>query len=81
MKTIPLKKLRENLADQVDAAQKDAVVVTRHGEPAALIIGIEGLDMEDIALGLDEGLWRTLAERRKSPHRTSWEEAKRRLKL
>lgn len=48
----------------VDDAQRERIVVTRKGKPVALIVGIKGMDQEQIALGTSDEFWRLLAERR-----------------
>ncbi len=44
MKTISVRDLQKKIRESVDEAQKDRVVVTRNGKPAALLIGVEGQD-------------------------------------
>ncbi len=48
----------------VEDAQRERVVVTRAGVPVALIVGIEGLDEEQLELGSSDDFWRLIAERR-----------------
>jgi antitoxin (DNA-binding transcriptional repressor) of toxin-antitoxin stability system len=49
----------------VNDAQNERVVVTRNGKPVALIVGVEGLDEEQIELGSSDKFWTLIAERRK----------------
>jgi PHD/YefM family antitoxin component YafN of YafNO toxin-antitoxin module len=42
-------------------------VITRHGRPAAILIGVEGMEWEHVILGTDEHFWRTIERRRKEP--------------
>jgi prevent-host-death family protein len=65
MKTVSVRDLQKSLGRQIDESQMERVVVTRHGRPAALLIGIEGLDWEHLILSTDEHFWRTIALRRK----------------
>ena len=46
-------------------AQSQQVVVTRGGDPVALVVGVEGLDEEQIALGVSDEFWRLMSDRRK----------------
>lgn len=46
MKTISVRELQKCIKDCVDHSQKACVVVTRHGRPSAIIIGVEGKDWE-----------------------------------
>ena len=48
----------------VNDAQHERVVITRNGKPIALIIGVEGIDKEQLELGSSDKFWRLIAERR-----------------
>jgi len=48
----------------VDAAQRERVVITRQGKPVALIIGVEGMDQEQLELGSSARFWEMITERR-----------------
>ena len=48
MKVVALGRAKNELSAYVDEAQSDRVLVTRHGRPAAIIIGVEGEDFEDL---------------------------------
>ena len=65
MKTISVRELQQHVRDCVNTSQKDRVVVTRHGAPAALIIGVEGSDWESLALQTTPSFWRLIEQRRK----------------
>ena len=45
-------------------ARSERIVVTRAGRPIALIVGIKGLDAEQIELGMNGSFWRMIEERR-----------------
>jgi len=49
----------------VNDAQSERVIVTRGGDPIALVVGVQGLDEEQIALGASDRFWRLISERRK----------------
>ncbi|HHT9121804.1 MAG TPA: hypothetical protein ACFYEF_02940 [Candidatus Wunengus sp. YC63] len=49
----------------VNDAQRERVVITRKGKPVALIVGVEGLDEEQLQLGSSEKFWTLIEERRK----------------
>ena len=49
----------------LSAAQKERVVITRHGRPAAIVIGVEGQDWEDIVRQTSRTFWRLIEARRK----------------
>jgi len=48
----------------VNDAQHGRVVITRKGKPVALIVGIEGMDEEQLELGSSDKFWTLIAERR-----------------
>ena len=64
MKTISVRALQQHVRDCVKASQKDRVIVTRHGIPTALIIGVEGSDWETLALQTNPSFWRMIEKRR-----------------
>jgi antitoxin (DNA-binding transcriptional repressor) of toxin-antitoxin stability system len=63
MKTVAVGK--SDLSACVDRAQRDRVVVLRNHKPVALIVGVEGLDREQLDLGSRDGFWRLIESRRK----------------
>ena len=78
MKTITVRDLQKKVKECVDNAQRDRVVITRHGKPAALLVGVEGEDWEDVLLQSDPAFWKLIRARRKQPT-LSLEELKRQL--
>ncbi len=67
MKTVSVRDLQKNVKECVDTAQDDRVVVTRHGKPAAVLVGVEGEDWEAVVLQTDPAFWRLIRARRKQP--------------
>jgi prevent-host-death family protein len=65
MKTINVRNLQRKISECVDIAQKEDVVVTRHGHPAAIVIGVEGHDWEDVFYETSPVFWKMIEERRK----------------
>ena len=65
MKTITVRGLQKHIRDCVNASQRSRVVVTRHGVPAVLMIGVEGSDWETLALQTNPSFWRMIEQRRK----------------
>jgi len=78
MKTISVRRLQQRIRDCVQVSQRDRVVVTRHGIPAAVIIGVEGTDWETLSLQTNPSFWR-LIERRRADKTISIDEMRRRL--
>ena len=60
MKLIDLKQAKARLSEFVDAAQRDRILITRRGKPAALVIGVEGHDIEQVLLGSDVEFWKMI---------------------
>lgn len=48
MKTISVRDLQKCIKECVDHSQKACVVVTRHGRPSAILVGVEGKDWEHL---------------------------------
>ena len=63
MKTVGLE--QTTLDTCVRDAQREQVVVTRNGVPVALVVGVEGLDEEQVNLGSSDAFWTLIAERRR----------------
>jgi hypothetical protein len=63
MKTIDIHET--NLNACVHDAQSQRVVITDGGDPVALVVGIQGLDEEQIELGSSDEFWQLIAARRK----------------
>ena len=79
MKTVTARDLQKKVKECVDASQKEKVVVTRRGQPAAVLVGIEGSDWEDVVLQSSPSFWKLIQERREQPT-ISLRELKSRLK-
>jgi len=55
---------RAKLDSCISDSQHERVVITREGKPVALIVGVEGLDQEQLQLGTSDKFWKLIAERR-----------------
>jgi prevent-host-death family protein len=53
-----------NLEECVRQAQDERVVLTRKGKPVALLVGVQGLDLEQIDLGQSDEFWKLIRDRR-----------------
>ncbi len=49
----------------VTDAQHERLVITRNGKPVALIVGVEGMDEEQLQLSSSVKFWQLIAKRRK----------------
>ena len=54
-----------NLDACVSDAQSERIIVTRDGNPVALVVGVQGLDEEQVQLGSSDEFWELIAQRRK----------------
>ncbi|NUO80824.1 hypothetical protein HUU05_12150 [candidate division KSB1 bacterium] len=63
MKTIALEQAALDAC--IDDAQRERVMITRAGKPVALLIGLEGLDEEQLELGYSDKFWQLIEQRRK----------------
>jgi len=79
MKIVALAEAKNSLSAYIDDAQHDRVLVTRHGRPAALIIGVEGEQFEDLLTRSDSRFWEMIESRRKASKTFSAAEMRRRL--
>lgn len=80
MTTVTVRDLQKRVKKCVDEAQKDRVVITRHGKPAAVIVGVEGQDWDAVILETDPAFWRLIRSRRKQAT-ISFDQLKRRLRV
>jgi antitoxin (DNA-binding transcriptional repressor) of toxin-antitoxin stability system len=62
MKTVGLE--HTTLEVCIKDARRGRVVVTRKGKPVALVVGVEGMDEEQLQLGSSEKFWTLIEERR-----------------
>ena len=56
---------KTDLESCISQAQQERVVIVRNGKPVALIVGIEGMDPEQLELGSNEKFWELITKRRK----------------
>ena len=64
MKFLSMRDAKNSLGECLDVSQRDRVVITRHGRPSALLIGIEGEDLETVDLGSDPHIHRIVSRNR-----------------
>jgi len=79
MKTVTARDLQKKVKECMDISQEDQVVITRHGKPAAVLVGVEGRDWEDLVLQTSPAFWQLIEDRRKQ-RTISLTELKTRLK-
>ena len=64
MKIVAVREAKASLSEYIDKSQRDRVLITRHGKPAALVIGVEGEDLEDLLTMGNPRFWEMIEERR-----------------
>ena len=79
MKTVNARDLQKKIKECVDMSQQDQLVITRRGKLAAVMVGVEGKDWEDVVLQTSSTFWKFIEERRKEPT-MSMKELRTRLK-
>jgi prevent-host-death family protein len=67
VKAVTVRELQRTVKTCVDDAQRERVVITRRGRPAAVLVGVEGQDWEAVVRGTDPGFWRLIRARRREP--------------
>jgi prevent-host-death family protein len=67
VKTVTVRDLQKKVKECVDGAQEDRVIITRHGRPAAVLVGVEGDEWEEVLLQTDPTFWKLIRARRQQP--------------
>ena len=65
MKTVTIRDLQKKVKDCVDEAQQEHLVITRHGKPTAVLVGVEGQEWENVILETSPIFWNLIRKRRK----------------
>ena len=65
MKTISVRDLQKRIRSVMETAQNDQVVITRRGQPIAVVVGVEGAEWETVAVETSRSFWKEIAQRRK----------------
>jgi prevent-host-death family protein len=70
MKKATVQELQRHTDRFVSQAQKDRVVITRQGKPAAVLVGVTKQDWESVILQTDPKFWKLIHARRRQPTRS-----------
>jgi len=70
MKRATVQDLQKRANELVAKAQKDWVVITRYGKPAAVLVGVDKQDWESVVLQTDPKFWKLIRTRRKQATRS-----------
>ena len=65
MKVVAVREAKASLSEYIDKAQRDRVLITKHGKPVALVIGVEGEDLEDLLTMANPRFWEMIEDRRR----------------
>ncbi|BFU96137.1 MAG: hypothetical protein NTNFB02_28590 [Nitrospira sp.] len=79
MKRATVQDLKKRADEFVARAQTERVVITRRGQPAAVLVGVTKQDWEAVVLQTDPKFWKLIHARRKQPTR-SLEQVRERLR-
>ena len=63
-----MRQIRVETADLescLSRAQQERLIITRKGRPAALLVGVEGMEPEQVELGSSDKFWKLIAKRRR----------------
>jgi prevent-host-death family protein len=78
MSNVPDKELKQNMHSILTRAQSERIVISQHGRPSVVLVGIEDYDAEDLRLARSEDFWRMIRVRRASGKSLSLEEVENR---
>lgn len=67
MRSISVRELQQSIRECVEDSQKDRIVITQHGQPSAVIIGVKGMDWESVVLETNSRFWKMIRARRRQP--------------
>lgn len=70
MKKATIQDLQKHAEEFVAQAQKDRVVITQHGKPAAVLVGVNKTDWESVVLQTNPKFWKLIHARRKQTSRS-----------
>ncbi|MBA5867142.1 MAG: type II toxin-antitoxin system prevent-host-death family antitoxin [Nitrospira sp. CR1.3] len=70
MKRATVQELKKRADEFVARAQKERVVITQRGQPAAVLVGVTKQDGEAVVLQTDPKFWKLIHARRKQPTRS-----------
>jgi len=75
MKFVGVREAQAQLSGLVDRSQKERIVLTRHGQPIAVLTGVKGKDLEEVLLLQDPEFRALIGERRRHQGRLVSHEA------
>ena len=67
------------MSDCIRRAQDESVLIMKHGHPVAVLVGVEGMELEDIYWGVNKGLLSQIARSREDDKRISHDDVVKRF--
>jgi prevent-host-death family protein len=67
MKLVAMHEAKAKLSEYVAESQTDRVLITSHGKPVAIVIGVAGEDLEDLLTRSDRQFWEMIERVREQP--------------
>ena len=65
MRLVSVRDAKTHLSACLDESQKQGIVVTHHGRPRSVMIGVDGYDLADVMLMLNPNFWKMIESRRR----------------
>ena len=66
MRFVGVREAQAQLSRLVDQSQKERIVLTRHGQPIAVLTGVQGKDLEEVLLAQDPEFRKLIEARQRS---------------
>jgi prevent-host-death family protein len=79
MKVMTLRDAKAHLSAVLEEANTERVLITSNGEPAAVVIGVKGHDMEEVMLAQNPKFWAMIEESRKTDKTLTMAEVRARI--
>ncbi|MCC6766966.1 MAG: type II toxin-antitoxin system Phd/YefM family antitoxin [Deltaproteobacteria bacterium] len=76
MRVLAIREAKSGLSATLEDAQRERILITRNGRPCAIVIGVEGRDLEDVMLMSNPRFWRMIEASRKDPRTYSLDEVR-----
>lgn len=67
MKTAAIKDVKAKLSEYCERSQSERVVITKHGKPVAVMVGVAGRTLEDVLTASNPDFWKMIEARRAEP--------------
>jgi len=75
MKLVGVGAAQAGLSNLVEHSQKEKIILTRHGKPVAMLLGVKGRDLEELILAQDPAFRDLVTARRRDRRATVSHEA------